>query len=102
MCGEAEYDRWRSHLIHSDCQCGSTLLGVRSAGCTSRAYHCDIRTMTVAWDDLNAFVILGTNGFALGRLGFGAASAQDTCFRGCRPGMIVNLSAVQAGPLERP
>jgi hypothetical protein len=51
----------------------------------------------VAWDDPNFFAFFGPDGFALRGLFFGASSPQQTCFTGCLPGTIVNLSAVAGG-----
>jgi hypothetical protein len=55
-------------------------------------------TFTVAWDDPSSFELFGPAGFALSGLFIRVASSpQDTCFSGCAPGTVINLSSVAGG-----
>jgi hypothetical protein len=54
--------------------------------------------LTIAWDDPSSFVLFGPDGFALSGLFIRIPSSpQDTCFAGCTPGQVINLSSVAGG-----
>ena len=54
--------------------------------------------LTIAWDDPSSFVLFGPGGFALSGLFIRIPSSpQDTCFAGCTPGQVINLSSVAGG-----
>lgn len=54
--------------------------------------------LTVAWDDPSSFLVSGPGGFALSGLFIRIPSSpQDTCFAGCIPGQVINLSSVAGG-----
>ena len=54
--------------------------------------------LTIAWDDPSSFVLFGPGGFALSGLFIRIPSSpQDTCFSGCTPGTVINLSSVAGG-----
>jgi hypothetical protein len=53
--------------------------------------------LTIAWDP-SSFVLFGPGGFALSGLFIRITSSpQDTCFAGCAPGQVINLSSVAGG-----
>ena len=54
--------------------------------------------LTIAWDDPSSFVLFGPGGFALSGLFIRIPSSpQGTCFTGCTPGQVINLSSVAGG-----
>lgn len=54
--------------------------------------------LTIAWDDPSSFELFGPGGFALSGLFIRIPSSpQDTCFAGCTPGQVINLSSVAGG-----
>jgi hypothetical protein len=54
--------------------------------------------LTIAWDDPSSFVLFGPGGFALSGLFIRIPSSpQGTCFAGCAPGQVINLSSVAGG-----
>jgi hypothetical protein len=57
-------------------------------------------SLNIAWDDPSSFRVFGA-GFELSGLFVGVTSSpQQTCFAGCLPGAVVNLSAVAGDPFS--
>jgi len=57
-------------------------------------------SLNIAWDDPSSFRVFGA-GFELSGLFVGVTSSpQRTCFAGCLPGTMVNLSAVAGDPFS--
>jgi hypothetical protein len=55
-------------------------------------------SLNIAWDDPSSFRVFGA-GFELSGLFVGVTSSpQRTCFAGCLPGTVLNLSAVAGDP----
>jgi hypothetical protein len=79
--------------------CAGFLFSI-SAASSARADTIPVTSgaLRVAWDDPSSFVLFGPNGFALSGLFIRIPSSpQDTCFGGCTPGQVINLSSVAGG-----
>jgi hypothetical protein len=71
-----------------------------SAASSARADAISVTSgaLTVAWDDPSSFLVSGPGGFALSGLFIRIPSSpQGTCFAGCLPGQVINLSSIAGG-----